>query len=224
MSSRMHRAIGWGIEWNAFEATTILDCEGHDTWEKLDAVLSAATDETLTVPMDERQETRRARGVSPIFDNRLLALDMEFAGEGDERHRVEPKLANATTLRATVMDPDNTHAVLFFPNADYARKWHRRYDDLDYAFEAYRNGPPGDAEPRDFWHVAKFGWFPFANYLMDKDGNPLEWESFHRLDYTYPEGWYPAVPSEIRWYLKKLGIMDDAGVNKLRPIVAQWWC
>ncbi|QIG69138.1 hypothetical protein EVB78_104 [Rhizobium phage RHph_N1_15] len=229
MSYRLHRAIGWGMAWDQFEETVILDCEAQDTSETVDAIFGKATDADLTIPMEERSVYFKTRGVSTPIDNRLLALDFVFDETGGEdaegyRLRIGPKLGRATDLFQLVMDPDKVNVVLFFPNASYAEKWNRRWDDLDYAFEAYRNGPPGDAECRDFWHVAKFGWYPFANYLMDRDGQPLEWEMFSRLDRTYPDGWFPAVPTEIRWYLKKLGIMDDAGVNKLRPIVAQWWC
>lgn len=229
MSYRIHRAIGWGMAWNDFEATTIIDCEAHETWDNLEEIMSVATDEILTVPMEERRETRNARGIPSIFDNRILALNMEFDHEAgpDENgyvRRIPPALGSPDDLWKTISDGDDIAAVLFAPNALLGRQWHRYANDLDYVFEAFRDGPLGDAEPRDFLYFAKFGHYPYSNYLMDKDGNPLEWETFHRLDKTYPQGWYPAVPSEIRWYLKRLGIMDDAGVNKLRPIVAQWWC
>jgi hypothetical protein len=92
-------------------------------------------------------------------------------------------------------------------------------------FEAYRTGQEGDCDPRDFVTFTKFGHCPFSNFLMDpRTGDPLEWDIFSRLDKTYPNGWAPAVPSEIRWWTKKLGIFDDAGVNKLRPLIAQYWC
>lgn len=228
MSYRLHRAIGWGMEWDAFEETVILDCEAQDTFDVVDDIFSSATDADLTIPMEERSRLLKRRGVPSPIDNRLRALDFKFDAEridtDGNRLRIGPKLGQSSDLWQTVMDPDSKHAVLFFPNVSYAEKWNRSWDDLDYAFEAYRDGPPGDAPPRDFHHVAKFGFYPFSNYLMDKDGHPLEWESFHRLDHMYPDGWYPAVPSEIRWYLKKLGIMDDAGVNKLRPMICQWWC
>lgn len=233
MSYRIHRAMGWGMDWNTFEELTTIDCEAQDTSNKLDEILGSATDADLTVPAAERKRTWGNRGVNVIMDDRLLALDMEFTEgtvldeDGHERRmRVEPELGRAGELYQLVMDPDNTHAVLFFPNVPTARQWNRRDDSLDYSFEAYRDGPPGrdGGAPRQFRHVMDFNPYPYSNYLMDKDGKPLEWVMFSALDREYPDGWYPAVASEIRWYLRKLNTLDDAGINRLRPMIAQWWC
>lgn len=229
MSYRLHRAMGYGMPWNDFEMGTTLDCEAHETADKLYEVLELATDADLTVPMKFRDalfySNARPRR-SAIMDNRILALGMTFEGEGDERKRRDPRLLQATDLFQTVYSEDDLAHVIFMPNATYARQWYRYNDDLDYKFEEYRDGPPGDngGGPRDFVHVLKFGPYPFGNFLMDPaTGQALEWDLFHRLDKTYPNGWVPDIPSELRWWLPNLGILDEKGVNKLRPCIAQWW-
>lgn len=233
MSYRIHRVMGWGMTWNDFEMATTLDCEGHETSDALDRVLSAATDEDLTVPKDVRSLSWSTRHVNAIFDDRLLALDIDFIEEVVEgtdgavvRERVPPKLAQGNDLCTVTMTPDDLLHVIFFPNATTAKRWTHFDNDLDYAFEQYRDGDPGrdGGVPRDFAHFMRFNPYPFTSFLMDKDGKPLEWQMFSQLDEAYPDGWFPAVPSEIRWWTQKLGIFDDAGVNKLRPILAQYWC
>lgn len=60
----------------------------------------------------------------------------------------------------------------------------------------------------------------WKNAMMTEDGAPHDWmpcsELRRRRDIV------PRVPLEMRWYLTRLGILDDAGVNKLRPLTA-WW-
>lgn len=235
MGYRIHRAIGWGMEWNKFEELTTLDCEAHETSEKLWEVFDKATDADLTVPWSHRSETWRSKPPhrTVILDHRLLALTMDFSGDETEidengverRRRIEGPIARASDLFKMAMDPDNTHAIVFFPNAREAKHWFRYDDMIDYQFEALRDGRDGDPNPRDFIVWPKFGHYPYSNYIMDANtGEPLEWDLFSRLDETYPQGWAPDVPSEIRWYLPKLGLLDEKGVNQLRPIVAQWWC
>lgn len=236
MGIRIHRAIGWGLEWNRFEELTTLGCEAHETDDALRAAFDNARPEDLVVPMSIRDQAFYA-GPGPrrsiMIDNNLLALDFEFDDtetEADEdgkerRKRIPPKLARPDDLFTTVSDPDNTQAVMFFPNASEAKRWYRFDDMLDYQFEALRDGRDGDPTPREIIEWPKFGHYPYSNHLMDpRDGSPLAWDVFWRLDETYPDGWAPDVPSEIRWYLPKLGVLDDAGVNQLRPILAQWWC
>jgi hypothetical protein len=55
---------------------------------------------------------------------------------------------------------------------------------------------------------------------MTLDGEAREWINFRELR-KRPD-LVPRVPMELRWYLKKLGVLDDAGINKLRPLTARW--
>lgn len=230
MGIRIRRAMGWGMEWNAFEEATTLDCQTHETWDAVDEAMCKATDADLTMTMKERKESWNTRGITVVHDNRLLALDMTFDDEKPSmadgyRHRVEPKLAVADDLWTTVWNGDDITHVIFWPNARTAKKWFRRDDDLDYAFEAQRDGYGGDPAARDFVQFMKFNPYPYSNYIMEPDsGNPLEWVAFFELDREYEKtGWAPAPATELRWWLPKLSILDLAGVNKLRPMIAQWW-
>ncbi len=135
--------------------------------------------------------------------------------------RSEADIGDPADLFELVGDPDRTTDVLFFPSLSRRARWYRYDDDLDYAFEAWRGYPVEPSEPRFVRTFPRFGFHPWTNDLMLADGTPVPW--------TYPgeveerPDWLPSVPSEIRWYLTALGILDDAGVNGLRPMLAQWW-
>lgn len=226
MGIRIHRVMGWGLDWNRFEMISTLPCEGHETSEVLYDVMRKATSADLTVPEDFRKMTWNSTGINSIIEPVLLARDLNFR-ERRGKAKQKPKLAAPNELYHLVMDCDNTHAVVFLPSALFIKIWYHYTDDLDYYFEQYREGAAksADTNMRDVLETMKFGPYPFGNLLMDpRTGEPLEWDSFHRLDKTYPNGWAPGVPSELRWWVKKLGILDDAGVNELRPMLAQYWC
>lgn len=232
MSYRINRAIGYGMEWNKFEELALFEGEAHETADWLDDVMSSATKDDLTVPMEFRNELfyGKARPRRPIImDPELLATTLEFKTvdhpDGTTSYeRIKADYAPASSLYRTVHVPDETLAVIFFPTARYAKDWYRFDDMLDYQFEAFREGTSECQGPRDFLIWPKFGHHPFSNALMDlTTGEPLLWEPFSGLDEVYPKGWAPDVPSEIRWWTKKLGIFDENGVNQLRPVVAQWW-
>ena len=56
---------------------------------------------------------------------------------------------------------------------------------------------------------------------MTEDEVRVPWNHYEIVR-DHPE-WVAAVPAEIRWYMKRFGIMDEREVLKLRPIIAQWW-
>jgi hypothetical protein len=217
----MVRALGWGMTWSDFEMATDLDAEAHEIADALDRRLSAATDADLTVPMEVYDAIFYAPSGArrfPIGEIRLLARTDTNGG------RREASVGPASDLFELVRDGDDPSHVVFFPSLAYRRAWHRRSDDIDLAFESHRSGPAGDDGMRRIVEFTKFGHYPFANSLMDPaSGAPLEWQAFWRLDEAYPSGWAPDVPSEIRWYLPKLGILDTKRVEMLRPMLAQWW-
>ncbi|MBO6507374.1 MAG: hypothetical protein JJ979_02625 [Roseibium sp.] len=216
MSVRLHRAIGYGVPWHRFEELTTLDCEAHETWDKLNKVFETATDELLTVASEDRKNSWTGPNV-PIIEKRLLAKNYT------DRDRKEAELGKAEDLVCVIDDSCETLGVIFFPNLYYRKRWYRYDDDLDYAFERWREGTDRSehSDPRQFVNYVDYGHYPFTNSLMTEDGTPHEWLPFWELR-ERPD-LLPAVPSEIRWYLKKLNVMDDAGVNQLRPVVAQWW-
>lgn len=224
MGTRIHRAIGYGMPWGDFVRRLRLpvcdDGPGEALWEKFHSL----SDADLTVPRETYEKLFYAAGDAKppiILETRLLARNYTDGG------RREADLGRAEDLYALVRDPDETHHIVFFPNLAYARSWRKRDETIDYVFEQWRDvkvdhARKGQAEPRSFARYVGYGHYPLTNNLMAADGAPVPWRPFWEVE-EHPE-WLPAVPSEIRWYLTTHGVLDDAGVNALRPIVAQWWC
>jgi hypothetical protein len=60
---------------------------------------------------------------------------------------------------------------------------------------------------------------PFMSDYMDREGRPVP----HGSPAVMPPGrMLPAPPLQMRWYLTEMGILDHAGVNRLRPMTA-WY-
>lgn len=230
MGIRINRAIGYGMPWRDFVTRCKLPENeqgvGEALWERF-RVLKPAD---LTITDDDFKRifyVDRPRP-PPVVERDLLAEDFTSYGKPAQRHGDPCALYQIVDLEDR--DPN---AVLFFPNMHYAKQWYRYDDHLDYAFEQWRDSvkddkdalttadPRKQAGPRGFIVWPRYGFYPLGNSLMLADGTPVEWDHFTRVE-QHPE-WLPAVPSEIRWYLQKLGILDEASVNKLRPVLAQWW-
>lgn len=212
MSYRIHRAMGWGMPHSQFKELCLINEDEHD--DGIYDVFGKLTDEDLTVDDKLYRALFYGDGLKPypIFQKRLLTTEF------DTRDNPSPT-GRAEDLFEWICTPDETLAILFFPNLLQRKKWYRWDDDLDYAFEAQRGEDEG--APRDFIKYTRFGHYPWANELMDHDGNPLAWQHYTVLGRR--DDWLPAVPSEIRWYLTQHGIMNQSGVNQLRPMIAQWW-
>jgi hypothetical protein len=210
--------MGWGMEWNHFEATTTLDCEAHETHETLYQLMQGVTDEQLTVDKEFRSMTWNTRGLSAILEARILSENYT------EGARKPAKIGQGQDLFHTVERGDDTTHVVFHPNLMEAKANFHRGDNLDHYFEYYRDGTDADPSPRVFHTDMRFNPYPWSNNLMDPNtGEPLEWVYYTTLDETYPGGWAPMPPSELFWWLPKLGILDRNGVLQLRPMIAQWW-
>jgi hypothetical protein len=218
MGMYIHRAIGYGMSWHNFEALTTLDCEAHKTLDCLHKTFKEATNEQLTIPKEVTTlGLRPGPGHPPFLERRLLAKRYTDGG------RLEAETGRATDLYLTVTTPDETTDVVFFPNLMFGSKWQRSNDEIDYHFERWRDGTDrsGHSEPRDFVKYVAYGHYPYTNYVMTIDGKPHEWLPFWEM--RERPNLVPNIPSEIRWYMKELGILDEAGVNQLRPLIAQWW-
>lgn len=227
MGIRIHRTMGWGMRFEEFNKTSTLIGDpdyDHCKLEALDNVLSAASFADFVVPKDIASETYKRPG-SPIWNPRLL----DAPGKSRKLARTTDRRPYRDALRPTqlysaVMDCDETHAIIFYPNGHFARRWNRYDDDMDYAFEQYRDGD-NSSDPRDLIQEMKFAPYPYVNSLMDpRTGEHLPWTHYFMLDETYPDGWAPAIPPELLWWTQKFGIFDKTGVLKLRPMLAQYWC
>jgi hypothetical protein len=196
MGIRIHTVIGWGIEASVFNkiSTVVLPDECEDINEYLYNVFSDCT--RLIVPQSERKG-----GETIIITSNLLSKE----GNGRSTEFVDD--ANSLFREISNVDGENRHYV-FMPNAYYAEKWFRYDDSIDYSFARWANGNQHNSEP-DIEDYIKY--VPQAHYPWTNDRDVLNPDAI------------PVIPSEIRWYLKHLGIMDDEGIDLLRPIVARWW-
>lgn len=210
MSYRIHRHMGWGMKASEYELLAKVPLD--ELWDVMHECRE------LVMPKDA------ADGEFIICRDLLMVKPLT---DSDER------LTSAVDLFDDLCSPDETYAVVFYPNAYYARKWSKRDDDLDYAFEQWRSFNDGEGTtcrhavrgmqnaPRDFITFLPYNPYPFTNNLMLADGAKKDWELYWEVE-KHPE-WLPAVPHEIRWYLQHLGIMDKAATLRLRPLIAQVW-
>lgn len=223
MGYRIKRSIGWGMPWDTF----VKVCQAPDKTdvsEWMYDLFGKLTDEDLTI--DDKLYRALFYGNDEdrdpiIFQKRLLALSY------DHRDKEPQPVGRAGDLYSISFDGDDYSDIIFYPNLIFEKRWHRRDDDMDYAFEAVRgdDGNPCETvdggEPRNFTVYKRYGHYPWANHIMDHNGKSLKWEHYALLNQR--NDWVPGVPTEIRWYLTQHGVMFNEGVNQLRPIVSQWW-
>lgn len=217
MGYRIHRAIGWGIDFKKMQKHCLVDLNEEDG---LYGFFNKFSDKDLTISKEESRVVWDTKNVYSILERRLLSKN--FTSYGTIK---ATGIGQASDLFEQIMNPDKTYGFVFFPSLYQKKKWFRYDDDMDYAFERWRSKDVtrmNDDGPRDFIKYVAYGHYPWTNFLMDRVGNPVPWEPFYELQQK-PEI-VPQVPYEIRWYLKKMEILDDTGVNELRPVVAQWWC
>lgn len=215
MSYRIHRGMGWGMPWPLFKELSKLKFDDEDyAIDVLEKTFKDAGTDGLVVPDDVRRDTwGTGSGVVPIMSQYLLAK----SHSADNKKPLE--FGDPADLFFTVSTPDETTDVVFLPAVAYRKEWLRFDDDLDYAFEWWRGH---QSDPRDYTLYLPYGVHPWTNSLMQRDtGEPVKWEPFTEVE-QHPE-WVPGIPGEIRWYLVSLGILDEAGILKLRPCIAQWW-
>lgn len=210
MSTRIHRAIGWGLDWETFLRLAQFAVPEDQIDDEMEGRFTEAGDVGLTVPEDYVQALFDGSPPLPvpILERRLLSLGLTAVSP----HAPGP----AHQLYATVNEGDTPLGILFFPDLTWRARWHRRDDDIDYAFERWRTDEP-DLGARSVLTPTALGHHPWTHDLMDTAGNAVPWSRHGEPDAI------PAVPHQIRWYLTKLGILDAEGVLALRPMIAQWW-
>lgn len=220
MSVSFHLAMGWGMEWFEFEAATTLPCETHATAAALADAFAQADPAAFDIPRStiEAAEASTPRSVfhtsNPLHDNVLVRA-------GDRFTRGDP--SGLFTLVSDSANDIDAH-VIFFPDCYYAKLWQRTGDDLDLAFlHRWEKGGKRDVETSSEMNVkyVSFGHGPFRNDLMTEDGQPTDWIPFPQL--VGRDDIVPRVPLAMRWYLNRLGVLDHAGVNRLRPVIARWF-
>lgn len=209
------------MPWFAFEETTLLDCEAHETREALEQAFSEAAPTAFEIDRAEYdrafysfEEPRAIYFTSNALHSNFLIQ------EGDTF-----KLGSPSDLYQIIdaSEDESDNHIVFYPDCYHAKRWQRSDDEIDLALMFYweKGGTRQteiDGSPRV--QYVEYGHGPWKNSLMTEDGTPLEWlfssELRERPDLV------PRVPLEMRWYLKRLGILDDQGVNKLRPLTARW--
>jgi hypothetical protein len=221
MSSSFCTTIGWGMPWIAFEEAFTLDCETQDTWEVLEHTFENADQSVFEIEPDvyDRADFSAEPSRAPYLTPHSLCSNVL------EREDDKFILGRPTELyqRIDVSEEGDDDHIVFYPDCYYARRWQRRDDDVDYALLfQWEKGGSRDAEPDGSARVqyVDYGHGPWRNSLMTLDGEAREWINFRELR-KRPD-LVPRVPMELRWYLKKLGVLDDAGINKLRPLTARW--
>lgn len=214
MGYRIHKAIGWGMPWKKFEELVLLKTtdEFCSISDRLYNKFEELSDEELTVNDQVLRKLKYSGAtVRPFAIIQCQLLAKEFATKHTKN------IGTGTDLYSIVDIGDDLEHVIFYPSCYYAKRWHRRDDDIDYAFENATKDI--DAGMTDLVKYIPFGHYPWSNSLMDDDGEPVAWDYGVKTG----DGVYAAVPSEIRWYLTTHDILTNEGVNQLRPIVAQWW-
>lgn len=222
MGIKIHRATGYGMPWPTFQnlAGSAGALAAHSEisgsfYDRFSEKFNALTAEQLFMTKEERR--LRAEHSPYSLEPHLLAKNVTMGG------RNTPDFGRAENLYQLVMTPDYITDIIFFPNMMYANAWYRSDSTMDYMFERFGQGVDVH-ECSNFTRYIRHGVYPYDKFLIDKNGSPLSYEE-NCLDYQDEEsGIRGAIPQEIRWYLTKFGFLDDAGVNELRPVVAQWWC
>lgn len=210
MSYRIRRAIGYGMPIKKFDELATLPVHEDGKVESMYKVFASLPASEYVIPKETYQEHFYDKTKNLIFYQNLLKIN-------------DGEVGSPQNLFEYVGNPDYNTDILFFPTLYYRKRWFNYDNYCDYAFEQYREGTKrGDQQdPRDFVKYIEYGHYPWTNSLMLADGSKVDWDHYTVVE-EHPE-WLPAVPEEIRWYLKKLNVLDDTGVNELRPILAQWW-
>lgn len=220
MSLKLHRAIGYGMSWGRFQELSTLPLCGDDDdelWEVLLNKFHGFKTEDLALTKEERKEFGGGQHRPAIMVENLLQLGISIGRNGPPL-----EYGHGSDLFVFVQNPDYTTDVVFFPNLLWGKSWYRKQDYLDLVFEAFGRDS-GDGSPRAFTNYQRYGFYPYSQYVMTKDGQPVE--DHYIIDGPLKEehAEIGAIPGEIRWLMTKHGILTNEGVNELRPVIAQWW-
>jgi hypothetical protein len=222
MGIRLHTAIGWGLTYADFERLCLLEPTNDDKLDAAQTLIANTPASKLEVPKEVWSEAFYGSG-PPMFEWALKSATYVRPSPDLQAYTPDGDPCHLLTSTYVFEPQEGIGHVIFFPSCYHGKKWHRHNDDLDYALARWANGSDPEANgdmSTDIRFVA-YGHYPWTNFIMQRDGTPVAWDGPMMLKWR-PE-LVPAVPTEIRWWTKELGILDNTGVNSLRPIVAKWW-
>lgn len=190
MSIRMSRYIGYGMPLETFEKVTLIkNVDDYDWFSVIEDHLDA--NRAAFTYTDE--EWSEYFGKAFVYNRNLLAKRFQ-----------EPEEHKPSDLFRMPDIWEEENHVLFFPSGLQVEQWTHWDDDVDYAFELWRNGDDIDAlrktEMRSFVKYVADGHYPYTKSLTGR-----------------------LVPFELEFWLKKAGVFDDAGIAEIRPMIAQTW-
>lgn len=214
MGIRINKAMGYGMPIAQFNDhfNPVTSDNHHEKMEWLYDTLvdNQETQELLSGPHDPKI-------IKELMDLGYRPLQFFFK-PFDRINSAEPHSFAKLYYEICLENP--TH-VLFMPTIDFAHKWMRHDDDIDYVeFNLQNNDGPENKIVE-----CNYGFYPYANEVRSTETDrPIDWDgTMMSRDGKRPDHIVPDVPPDLRYWLRKLDIMDNSGINQLRPIVATWW-
>lgn len=226
MSVNYNKAMGYGMPWHRFEELFLSDCQAHETETVLNDIFDDIAPEELTFSIEEAQKIFYKDYTPSILNLCLVNTDVPSKGVGKDFGRSEDLF---TTVFGS--DDDDPRHIIFFPNLYLRKQWYRRDDVLDITFlRKHQSQCKERLKMIDDIIYLDHGIDLYGYFEMNEHGEGVEIRHMQELsarlrgeELDENLKFYPTIPSEIRWYLKKLNVLDDKGINELRPILAEWY-
>jgi hypothetical protein len=197
MPSRITKAIGYGMPYEAFLAALLLP---WDHAEYIGDELDRLLDHTRHLVYRGTETIWRVLEGGVITGDRPVSELIKFVGDYD----------------------DVDHVVLF-PTVKTMEDWFRYNDDIDYTFRIAALSED-ELPPTGMVKYLDRGIHPFNDDRMDRNGVQIKCGRDDDLsDFYRDPDLVPGVPDALRWWLLECGVMNLTGVAQLRPMVAEWW-
>lgn len=204
MGIRIHTSLGWGMPIKKFEKYSLVPDEDEET---IHGILTECKELLIPKGLHEKRV---------IFSgHNLLSKEFNYPGTPS------PKDAKNASNLIRFAGSDDAEHVIFYPSMYFLETWFRFDDAIDYAFATNIT-----KEMKNTWKYLKHGHYPFNIDRMNLKGEHQDRDNYEILRFTDKKKAakiVPEVPFELRWWVKELKILDDEGVNQLRPIMASWW-
>jgi len=209
MGSRLHVVQGWGMPVTKFKGLADLnfpDCVASDSdyYDLHSEVCNKIKyyKHEFKITKEEHLKIRKQHNQHIFFKGTIQSGDDLFHYICDE---------------SNVFGDDY---ILFYSDPNEKKEWTRYANDLDYTMLVYDNTTKQYDNFNSFCRVHDHGFSYYNLSRTDKNYKPVI------FDYNDPDflaNTLPAVPGAIRWWMTKIGLMTDEGVNELRPISAMYW-